>query len=131
MILNGSFKVKRIRSLQGPFSSWQNLQALCYFQSKCYDYARELDSKHPDLRRLVGRIVDNSKLNAHGQKILPCGAFNKNDGCPHKGLANFCHPGPVGVSIHACTLCYFSLGGLFNFHRQTECPLLETVYTSL
>jgi hypothetical protein len=98
---------------------------------KCYDYARELDSRHPDLRRQIGRIVDNSLLPTNGQKVLPCGPFNKNDGCPHSGVASLCHPGPVGMSIHACTLCYFCLGGLFNFHRQTNCPLLAIMNSAL
>ena len=100
---------------------------LIIFQSKCYDYAREIDTKHPDLRRMFGRIVSTKSVGMDGQKVLPCGPFNKNDGCPHMGLTGVCHPGPVGVSIHACSLCYFCLGGLFNFHRQTNCPLLATL----
>ena len=67
------------------------------FQTKSYDYAREMDTKHPDFRRIIGRIVDNKMLPVDGQKVLPCGPFNKNDSCPYAGLSNVCHPGPVGV----------------------------------
>jgi hypothetical protein len=105
----------------------KNVHVIIPFQSKSYDYARELDTKHPEFRQMVGRIVDNGQLPTSGQKVLPCGSYNKNDGCSHKGLSNICHPGPVGFSIHACSLCYFCLGGIFNFHRQTSCPLLSTL----
>lgn len=100
-------------------------EMLRYIQSKSYDYARELDVKYPDFRRMMGRTVLN-QLPVGNQKVLPCGPYNKNDSCPHKSADSILHAGPVGMSIHACSLCYFCLGGLFNFHRQDRCPLLNT-----
>lgn len=105
-----------------------------YIQHCSIEYAKELDKTFPDLRRVIGYIVktdisNNGSLRERSDskgsdQLLPCDIYNKADTCNYPMLhldAN------QDQRIHSCSLCYFSLGGLINLHRQTKCPLLNII----
>jgi len=59
--------------------------------------------------------------------LIPCDLFNRDNSCqfPADALG---HLDCKNIQrVHSCTICYFTLGGMINMHRQTECPLLALV----
>ena len=93
---------------------------------KCsYEYAKELDATFPDLRRVVGCLVKTDVPDKNeSSPLLPCDIYNQHDTCNYPMLhldAN------QKQRVHSCSLCYFTLGGLINLHRQPSCPLLSII----
>ena len=109
-------------------------EMLRYIQHCSIDYTKELDKTFPDLRRVIGYLVKTDatrmlkdvtreRCDPQGcNRLLPCDIYNQSDKCPY-GLLHL--DSKQDQSIHSCSLCYFSLGGLINLHRQTRCPLLN------
>ena len=90
-------------------------EMLKYVKDCAHDYARELDRRFPDVRSVMGRLVRTDG------SFVPCDLYNQNDSCP-KDYIHF--DANRASRIHSCTICYFSMGGMVNMHRQTQCPLL-------
>ena len=97
------------------------------------DYAKELDKTFPDLRRVANYLVltevpkgfsRERRGTKSSNRLIPCDIYNQSDDCPYALL----HLDSKDEQrIHSCSLCYFTLGGLINLHRQTRCPLLNII----
>jgi hypothetical protein len=107
---------------------------LRYIQHCSADYAKELDKTFPDLRRVLNYLVKSDVPkqglardkcgSGRSNRLLPCDVFNQSDKCPYTLLHL---DSKQDQRIHSCSLCYFTLGGLINMHRQTRCPLLNII----
>lgn len=107
---------------------------LRYIQHCSVDYAKELDKTFPDLRRVLNYLVKSDVPkqglardkcgSGRSNRLLPCDIFNQSDKCPYTLLHL---DSKQDQRIHSCSLCYFTLGGLINMHRQTRCPLLNII----
>ena len=100
-------------------------ETLRYVQKCSNEYAKELDATFPDLRRVVGCLVKTDLADTNeSSHLLPCDIYNQHDKCNYPML----HLDASQTQrIHSCSLCYFTLGGLINLHRQPSCPLLSIV----
>jgi len=97
------------------------------YVNKCsHVYAQELDRRFPDVRKVMGRLVRTCVRDAKGGTepgtYVPCDLYNQDDSC-YEELVHY--DSTSNRRIHSCTICYFSLGGMINLHRQTQCPLLS------
>jgi len=107
-------------------------EVLRYIENCSTDYVKQLDRSFPDLRRVIGHIVNtvvpknNMTRDRYNKatEVLPCDVYNQSDACPYSMLHL---DSEENQRIHSCSLCYFSLKGLINLHRQTRCPLLNII----
>ena len=106
-------------------------EMLKYVQKCSHTYASELDRRFPDVRKVMGRLVRSVPPGgARGQSpdstpYVPCDLYNQNNSCPYARDSLTCRDARGNMRIHSCTICYFSMGGMINLHRQTMCPLLS------
>lgn len=99
-------------------------------QEKCKNYTEILDARYPGLRRIVGRLIKSvipDPINSVGSILIPCQLYNLDNSCPFPADAIGHLDAKHVQRVHSCTICYFTLGGMVNVHRQTECPLLSLV----
>ena len=104
------------------FISLQDRNILIYMY--CYLY------RYPGLRRIVGRLVKSvlpDPIKSVGSIMIPCDSFNRDNSCPYPSDAIGHLDARHVQRIHSCTICYLTLGGMINIHRQTECPLLSLI----
>ena len=97
---------------------------ICLMYMYCYLH------RYPGLRRIVGRLVKSvlpDPIKSVGSIMIPCDSFNRDNSCPYPSDAIGHLDARHVQRIHSCTICYLTLGGMINIHRQTECPLLSLI----
>jgi len=104
-------------------------EMLKYIQQCSHVYAKELDKRFPDVRKVMGRLVKTAVSDQFPDRVyVPCDKYNQlGDDC---GTPFVYQDARGNWRIHACTICYFTMGGMINLHRQTRCPLLSLLKTS-
>ena len=88
------------------------IELISYIQTIAPYYARLMENKNYEAKIMI------EDLSSGSEGFTPCGYFNKDNSCQTK----FLHP---DGTIHICALCYYSLGGMMNVHRLSQCPLLN------
>ena len=106
-----------------------------YIQKCSVHYSKELDTTFPDLRRVIGFLIKTDTpeplcgpdhISDQNNSVLPipCDIYNQRDTCKYPMIHVDSNQ---DQRIHSCSLCYYSLRGLINLHRQTKCPLLRLI----
>jgi len=100
-------------------------EMLRYVQKCAHSYAAELDSRFPDCRKVMSKMVRTAIPDPRIDKdkpYVPCDLYNQDNSCMMGMIHIDAH---ANGRIHSCSLCYFAMAGMINHHRQNQCPLLS------